>query len=72
MHYKVSAAYTPKAEGGIAWDDPDLASNGLTAAEILVSEKDAMLPRLRDLAPIHWERLPASPGVTRRRQRIAL
>jgi dTDP-4-dehydrorhamnose 3,5-epimerase len=72
VHYKVSAPYTPKAEGGIAWDDPDLGIEWpFTAAEILVSEKDAMLPRLRDLAPIHWH-MPASPGITRRRQRIAL
>jgi dTDP-4-dehydrorhamnose 3,5-epimerase len=55
VHYKVSAPYTPKAEGGIAWDDPDLAIDWpFTAAEILVSEKDAMLPRLRDMAPIDW------------------
>lgn len=56
VHYKVSAPYTPKAEGGIAWDDPDLGIQWpFTAAEILVSEKDALLPRLRDLAPINWE-----------------
>lgn len=55
VHYKVSAPYTPKAEGGIAWDDPDLAIQWpFTAAEVLVSEKDALLPRLRDLAPIDW------------------
>jgi dTDP-4-dehydrorhamnose 3,5-epimerase len=55
VHYKVSAPYAPQAEGGIAWDDPDLAIQWpFTAAEILVSEKDAMLPRLRDCAPIDW------------------
>jgi dTDP-4-dehydrorhamnose 3,5-epimerase len=61
VHYKVSAPYTPKAEGGIAWDDPDLSINWpFTAAEILVSEKDAMLPRLRDMAPIDWGMAPRS------------
>ncbi len=55
VHYKVSSPYAPKAEGGIAWDDPDLGIDWpFTAAEILVSEKDALLPRLRDLSPIDW------------------
>lgn len=68
VHYKVSAPYTPKAEGGIAWDDPDLGIQWpFTAAEILVSDKDALLPRLRDLAPIQWEPLAAP----RRAQKIA-
>jgi dTDP-4-dehydrorhamnose 3,5-epimerase len=57
VHYKVSAPYAPKSEGGIAWDDPDLGIQWpFTAAEVLVSEKDALLPRLRDLAPIDWTR----------------
>lgn len=56
VHYKVSAPYAPKSEGGIAWDDPDLGIDWpFTAAEILVSDKDALLPRLRDLAPIDWQ-----------------
>ena len=55
VHYKVSTPYAPQAEGGIAWDDPDLGIDWpFTAAEILVSEKDALLPRLRDLNPIDW------------------
>ncbi|WP_374650941.1 dTDP-4-dehydrorhamnose 3,5-epimerase [Dongia sp.] len=60
VHYKVSAPYAPGAEGGIAWDDPDLGIDWpFTAAEILVSEKDALLPRLRELPSIDW-RLPAT------------
>jgi len=56
VHYKVSAPYAPTSEGGIAWDDPDLGIDWpFTAAEILVSDKDALLPRLRDLAPIDWQ-----------------
>jgi dTDP-4-dehydrorhamnose 3,5-epimerase len=55
VHYKVSAPYVPEAEDGIAWNDPDLGvAWPFTAAEILVSEKDALLPRFRDLAPIDW------------------
>ncbi|TDQ83367.1 dTDP-4-dehydrorhamnose 3,5-epimerase [Dongia mobilis] len=55
VHYKVSAPYAPAAEGGILWNDPDLGIDWpFTAAEVLVSEKDAAWPRLRDLAPIEW------------------
>lgn len=55
VHYKVSTPYAPGAEGGILWNDPDLAIEWpFTAAEVLVSEKDAAWPRLRDLAPIAW------------------
>lgn len=50
--YKVDAPYVPELEGGIAFDDPDLAIRWprLVAAPI-VSEKDRRLPRLRDLDP---------------------
>lgn len=61
VHYKVSAPYAPAAEGGIAWDDPDLGIDWpFMAAEILVSDKDGLLPRLRDLAPIDWQ-FPPQP-----------
>jgi dTDP-4-dehydrorhamnose 3,5-epimerase len=64
VHYKVSAPYAPKSEGGIAWDDPDLGIDWpFTAAEILVSDKDALLPPLRDLAPIDWRLAPPQPSV---------
>lgn len=76
VHYKVSAPYTPQAEGGIAWDDPDLGIQWpFTAAEILVSDKDALLPRLRDVAPIDWQQHAAVSqphGSGRRAQRIAI
>ncbi|MDY0870927.1 dTDP-4-dehydrorhamnose 3,5-epimerase [Dongia rigui] len=71
VHYKVSAPYAPASEGGIAWDDPDLGIDWpFTAAEILVSEKDALLPRLRDLAPIDW-RLPTPLPTARPARRRA-
>jgi dTDP-4-dehydrorhamnose 3,5-epimerase len=71
VHYKVSAPYAPKSEDGIAWDDPDLGIDWpFTPAEILVSDKDALLPRLRDLAPIDWQcpqqAAPIVPPVRRR------
>jgi dTDP-4-dehydrorhamnose 3,5-epimerase len=55
VHYKVSAPYAPCAEGGVLWSDPDIAIDWpFTAAEVLISEKDAAWPRLRDLTPIEW------------------
>lgn len=45
--YKVDAPYSPKDEGGIRWDDPDLAISWPVQHPVL-SDKDAGLPRLRD------------------------
>lgn len=48
--YKVDGFYNKAAEGGIRWDDPDLAIDWPIARDhIIVSEKDAALPLLRDL-----------------------
>lgn len=49
--YKVDAYYAPETEGGIRWDDPDLAiSWPLGGREPLLSPRDRALPRLRELA----------------------
>jgi dTDP-4-dehydrorhamnose 3,5-epimerase len=48
--YKCTEAYHPEAELGVRWDDPDLGIPWPIAAP-LVSEKDARLPRLRDVPP---------------------
>ncbi len=48
VFYKVDAPYRPDVEGGIRWDDPDLAIAWPTSSPI-VSEKDAGLPLLREL-----------------------
>ena len=47
--YKVDAVYAPHAEGGLAWDDPDLAIPW-PVAEPILSDKDRRHPRLADLA----------------------
>ncbi len=52
--YKCSAYYAPGSEGGVLWSDPDLGIEWPIDAPIL-SEKDAGLPRLKDILP---ERLP--------------
>ena len=47
--YKVDGFYNKGAEGGVRWDDPDIAVRW-PVDEILVSDKDAALPYLKDLA----------------------
>ena len=45
--YKCDNFYAPASEGGLRWDDPQLAVDwGLSAGEVQVSEKDAVLPHL--------------------------
>ena len=45
--YKVTDLYAPECDGGIAWDDPDLAIGWpVMPAEAVLSEKDQRLPRL--------------------------
>lgn len=47
--YKVDSYYAPDDEGGIAWDDPELAIDWpLGSARPLLSAKDAALPLLKD------------------------
>lgn len=46
--YKVSNVYSKESEGGIIWNDPDLSINwGIESP--LVSEKDLLLGKLREL-----------------------
>lgn len=50
--YKVTADYDRAAERGVIWNDPDLALPWpVTADRAVLSEKDLLLPRLRDFAP---------------------
>lgn len=47
--YKVSDLYAPEADGGLAWDDPDIGIPWpLPADGPTLSDKDRRLPRLRD------------------------
>lgn len=47
--YKVSDVYAPECDGGVIWNDPDLAIDwGIAEDEVILSEKDAGLPRFRD------------------------
>jgi dTDP-4-dehydrorhamnose 3,5-epimerase len=48
FHYKCSDFYAPQHELGVLWSDPDLGIDW-PVADPLISEKDAALPRLRDI-----------------------
>lgn len=47
--YKCSDYYAPAAEGGLRWDDPALGISWQLPGEALVSDKDAVLPTLKEL-----------------------
>ena len=51
--YKCDDIYNPKAEGGLAWNDPDVAIEwpfgDMKQEDLLTSEKDAKWPSLEEL-----------------------
>ena len=49
LQYKCTAEYNAGADAGIRWDDPDIGIDW-PIKDVLVSEKDAVLPYLKDLA----------------------
>ncbi len=50
LFYKVDGLYAPECEGGVIWNDPDLAIGWpVDAAEAITSDKDKTLPRLKDM-----------------------
>jgi dTDP-4-dehydrorhamnose 3,5-epimerase len=51
IFYKVDNPYAPPTEGGIIWNDPDLAIPWPVEGEPILSAKDQVLPRLKDLPP---------------------
>jgi dTDP-4-dehydrorhamnose 3,5-epimerase len=58
--YKVDAFYAPECDGGIAWDDPDLAIPWpLCGAAPELSDKDARLSPLKDfVSPFAYDGRP--------------
>lgn len=52
--YKCTDIYTPHAEGGVIWNDPDIGIQW-PLTDIVLSDKDQVYPKLRD---IKVERLP--------------
>lgn len=53
--YKCSDYYAPEAEGGIAWDDPDIGIQWPLSGPPTISEKDMNFGRLKDVPA---EKLP--------------
>ena len=51
LFYKVDGQYAPQTEGGLIWNDPDLAIPWPLEGEPVLSDKDRLLPRLKDLGP---------------------
>ena len=48
--YKVTDDYAPEADGGVAWDDPDLGiAWPVPRRDAVLSDKDRRLPRFADL-----------------------
>jgi dTDP-4-dehydrorhamnose 3,5-epimerase len=66
VEYKVSGLYAPSCEGGISWDDPDLALPWpLPAGGPILSDKDRVLPRLRDFeSPFEYDGAPLPATLT--------
>ena len=52
IFYKVDGQYAPDREGGVMWNDPDLAIPWPLDGEPILSGKDQVLPRLKDLGPV--------------------
>lgn len=52
LAYKVDGLYAPATEGGVIWNDPDLAIDWRVEGEAVLSDKDKVLPRLKDLGAV--------------------
>jgi len=52
--YKCTDVYTPSAEGGIIWNDPDIGIDW-PVNDVSLSDKDKIYPGLKDIPP---DRLP--------------
>jgi dTDP-4-dehydrorhamnose 3,5-epimerase len=50
LHYKVSRFYDHADEGGLVWNDPEIAINWPVSAPRL-SPRDAAYPKLAELEP---------------------
>ena len=61
--YKVSDFYSPAHDGGIRWNDPDIAFPWpIKAADVITSDKDRRLPLLKEFAsPFAYDGHPLAP-----------
>jgi dTDP-4-dehydrorhamnose 3,5-epimerase len=63
VEYKVSGLYAPDSEGGVIWNDPDLALPWpLPASGPILSPKDELLPTLSEAtSPFSYDGRPLEP-----------
>ena len=54
LAYKVDGLYAPDREGGVLWNDPDLGLPWPVEGAPVLSDKDKVLPRLKDLGPVSF------------------
>jgi len=54
IFYKVDGDYAPELEGGLIWNDPDLGIDWPVDGEPVLSDKDKVLPRLKDMPPVRF------------------
>jgi dTDP-4-dehydrorhamnose 3,5-epimerase len=55
LAYKVDGDYAPQTEGGVIWNDPDLAIDWPVPPDrAVLSDKDLVLPRIADLPPLSF------------------
>jgi len=54
LFYKVDGLYAPQTEGGVIWNDPDLAIDWPLKGEPILSDKDKLLPRLKDMPAVKF------------------
>jgi dTDP-4-dehydrorhamnose 3,5-epimerase len=52
LFYKVDGLYAPQTEGGLIWNDPDLSIPWPLDREPVLSDKDNLLPRFKDLKAV--------------------
>ena len=51
----ISNYYAPDSEAAIRWDDPDLAIDwGIPAEDVILSEKDAHHPALKEIEDVFF------------------
>ena len=51
--YKVTDDYAPEAEGGLAWDDPEIGVDWpMAKSDIITNDRDCRWPKLSDLEPL--------------------
>lgn len=49
IFYKVDGQYAPETEGSLLWNDPDLGIAWPFTGEAILSDKDRVAPRLKDM-----------------------